>query len=118
MLQVRNHCRLIAYSSIYVTAPIGYTNQADFLNMVVEVDSSSYTPERLLALLKKIEDRIGRKETFRWGPRIIDIDILYIEGIHRATEELTGRQGYSQHTHSQTDRYLVHSSMCGQEKMI
>jgi 2-amino-4-hydroxy-6-hydroxymethyldihydropteridine diphosphokinase len=89
VLQVRSSCRLIAYSSIYVTAPIGYTNQADFLNMVIEVDSSSYTPEELLVLLKKIEDKIGRKRTFRWGPRIIDIDILYMEGVHLETEKLT-----------------------------
>ena len=89
VLQIRNHCRLIAYSSIYITAPVGYSKQADFLNMVVEVDSSSYTPEGLLALLKSIEGKIGRKRTFRWGPRVIDIDILYIDGIQLDTEELT-----------------------------
>jgi 2-amino-4-hydroxy-6-hydroxymethyldihydropteridine diphosphokinase len=93
LLQALSHihgqCRIIDYSSMYVTAPIGYTSQADFLNMIAKVDASSYTPVGLLSFLKGVESRMGRKKTFRWGPRPIDIDILYIEGVTVKTAELT-----------------------------
>ena len=93
LLQALSHihgqCRIIDYSSMYVTAPSGYTSQADFLNMIAKVDASSYTPDGLLSFLKEVESRMGRKKTFRWGPRLIDIDILYIEGVTVKTTELT-----------------------------
>ncbi|UCB44990.1 MAG: 2-amino-4-hydroxy-6-hydroxymethyldihydropteridine diphosphokinase [Spirochaetota bacterium] len=80
---------IIDYSSLYDSAPIGYLNQDNFLNMVVEADTELVTPYELLSLVKTIEQKMGRKQTFHWGPRIIDIDILYIEGLHIDTDELT-----------------------------
>ena len=62
-------------SSIYETDPVGYTDQANFLNMVVRV-STSLTGPQLLELCLKIEHDLGRVREFRWGPRIIDLDIL------------------------------------------
>ncbi len=93
LLQALSHihrkCQIIDYSSMYNTAAVGYTDQADFLNMVTKIDAASHTPENLLKFLKAIEVNMGRKETFRWGPRSIDIDILYMEGITVKTAELT-----------------------------
>ena len=62
-------------SSIYETLPWGYKNQPKFLNAVWKI-RTDVPPEKLLHLLKKIEKRLGRKKTFRWGPRAIDLDIL------------------------------------------
>ena len=79
----------IDISSLYNTAPVGYTDQDDFLNMVVKTDTRDLKPLDLLEYVKKIEVNLGRKKTFRWGPRAIDIDILYKEGISVDTERLT-----------------------------
>jgi 2-amino-4-hydroxy-6-hydroxymethyldihydropteridine diphosphokinase len=66
-------------SSIYQTAPVGMTEQEDFLNAVVEIETAA-TPERLLELLQEIERRQGRIRKVKWGPRTIDLDILSFEG--------------------------------------
>ncbi len=63
-------------SSVYDTDPVGIKAQPKFLNMVVEVDSVM-PPGELLQKLKQIERSIGRKKSERWGPREIDLDLLY-----------------------------------------
>lgn len=68
--------RLIRESSIYETPPWGYIDQPEFLNQVVEVDSV-LKPLPLLHFLKEIEAEMGREATFRNGPRLIDLDILF-----------------------------------------
>lgn len=67
--------RILRRSSIFETAPWGYTEQEDFLNMVVEVETE-LSPQELLTHIKAIEQQVGRKGTFRHGPREIDVDIL------------------------------------------
>lgn len=67
---------VIDYSSVYESAPIGYLEQDNFLNMVVQI-STKFTPELLLKNIHKIESDLGRIRRVRWGPRTIDIDILY-----------------------------------------
>jgi 2-amino-4-hydroxy-6-hydroxymethyldihydropteridine diphosphokinase len=62
-------------SSIYETEPWGYTDQGRFLNLVIE-GSTSLPPLELLQWVKQLETDIGRRTTFRYGPREIDIDIL------------------------------------------
>ncbi|MFQ5770813.1 MAG: 2-amino-4-hydroxy-6-hydroxymethyldihydropteridine diphosphokinase [bacterium] len=64
------------FSSIYETEPIGYLSQDNFLNMAVEI-STHLNPESFLFQIQKIEHELGRIRNVRWGPRIIDIDILY-----------------------------------------
>jgi 2-amino-4-hydroxy-6-hydroxymethyldihydropteridine diphosphokinase len=86
---IQRQCNILDYSSMYNTAPVGYTDQDDFLNMVIKIDATAFKPIRLLRFLKKIEHDMGRRESFRWGPRPIDIDILYIEGVTLSTAELT-----------------------------
>jgi len=67
---------VVRRSPIYQTPPWGYTDQPDFLNLVLE-GSTSLAPEALLQHLKRVEAKIGRTANFRWGPREIDIDILF-----------------------------------------
>lgn len=62
-------------SSIYETAPVGYTDQADFLNLVVGI-GTSLNPFELLAACQEIENVLGRVRDIRWGPRTVDLDIL------------------------------------------
>jgi 2-amino-4-hydroxy-6-hydroxymethyldihydropteridine diphosphokinase len=75
-------------SAVYETEPWGYTDQAAFLNMAVQAETS-LSPEGVLQRVKSIEVSVGRKATFRWGPRVIDIDILIYGQDTIALEELT-----------------------------
>lgn len=63
-------------SSMHETEPWGFKDQPKFINMVIEVETE-LRPEELLMTLKGIEKKMGRKETIKWGPRIIDLDILF-----------------------------------------
>ena len=63
-------------SSVYETAAWGFEDQDAFLNQVIEIETD-LSPYKLLRRLKKVEASIGRVESFRWGPRLIDLDILF-----------------------------------------
>jgi 2-amino-4-hydroxy-6-hydroxymethyldihydropteridine diphosphokinase len=65
-------------SSILITAPWGKTDQPEFHNMVIAVETS-LAPEPLLNACLAIEARMGRQRLERWGPRLIDIDIVAYE---------------------------------------
>lgn len=80
--------RIKKISSIYETEPLLYQKQDNFLNIVVEV-SYFDEAESLLKNIKDIEKKMGRKTTFRFGPRIIDIDILFFNGQEINDESLT-----------------------------
>jgi len=67
-----------AKSKVYETPPWGYTDQDQFLNQVVEV-TTYLEPEPLLKHIKRLEVAMGRKASFRYGPRLIDIDILFYD---------------------------------------
>ena len=67
--------RLLRASPIYRTPPWGYTDQPEFLNQVLEVETD-LAPLDLLDRLKALELDLGRQATFRYGPRVIDMDIL------------------------------------------
>jgi len=88
ILFIRKRYKVLDYSSIYFTSPIGYRNQPSFLNMVIKIDTGIDSPSEILVYIKKIERLMGRENTFRWGPRLIDIDILHMEGIHFKSESL------------------------------
>ena len=75
-------------SSVHETAPWGLTGQPAFLNMAAEIETG-LAPLELLGLLKKIEKDMGRQETVKWGPRIIDLDILLYNDITMNTDTLT-----------------------------
>jgi len=75
ILKIDRH-RLLAQSSLYKSLPLGYTDQDWFVNGVIEIETD-LEPLPLLQELKSIEERFGRRQTFRWGPRVIDLDILF-----------------------------------------
>lgn len=74
-------------SAVYETAPWGVTDQPDFLNMAVE-GHTKLAPFELLDALKQIERAMGRQETIRYGPRVIDLDILLYDDLILQTERL------------------------------
>ena len=74
-------------SSIYETAPVGFTDQADFLNMVVCVETGLAAQE-LLEICQNIEQELGRVRDIRWGPRTVDLDILLYNNDNIETENL------------------------------
>ena len=74
-------------SSVYATPPWGYEDQPEFLNQVLEV-RTDLPPVALLSRLKSIEAEMGREKTFRYGPRLIDLDILFYGGQVLETETL------------------------------
>jgi 2-amino-4-hydroxy-6-hydroxymethyldihydropteridine diphosphokinase len=67
--------RVVRMSSLIETGPVGYEDQPDFINAVMEIEAT-LSPLILLNEIKRIEREMGRVETFRFGPRLIDIDIL------------------------------------------
>jgi len=68
--------KLLARSAIYQTDPWGFVDQPLFLNQVLMVETA-LSPSDLLAYLKNIEVSMGRTPSFRLGPRLVDIDILF-----------------------------------------
>lgn len=68
--------RIEAVSPVYETDAWGFEDQPAFLNQVIHI-KTSLTPQALLRRIKRIEKDLGRKKSFRWGPRLIDIDILF-----------------------------------------
>lgn len=80
--------QVLKKSSIYNTLPWGYTEQPDFLNQAIEC-LTELEPLELLKRLKEIEKSMGRKKTVRYGPRIIDIDIIFYDNLILKTEQLS-----------------------------
>jgi 2-amino-4-hydroxy-6-hydroxymethyldihydropteridine diphosphokinase len=80
--------RVVAFSPIYETPPWGYIEQPAFLNQVIQAETD-LEPHDLLAYLKQVEILVGRRATFRYGPRVIDLDILFYDDIILTSPELT-----------------------------
>jgi 2-amino-4-hydroxy-6-hydroxymethyldihydropteridine diphosphokinase len=75
-------------SSLFLTDPVGVTHQPEFANLALEADTS-LEPLELLREVKRVEHEVGRRPTFRWGPRVVDIDILLYDDLVLETPELT-----------------------------
>lgn len=69
----------VATSSLYETDPIGGPDQGAFLNVVVEM-STTLSPRALLELCQELEAAAERIRIERWGPRTLDVDVLWVEG--------------------------------------
>lgn len=67
-------------SSVYETEPVGKKEQPQFLNAAVELNSLM-SPEDVLVTLKQIERAVGRTPSERWGPREIDLDLIYVQDL-------------------------------------
>lgn len=79
---------VVSVSGIYETDPVGYTEQAAFLNQVCRV-RTAFPPEALLETLLGIETALGRVRTIHWGPRTLDLDLLLYDDVRMQTEALT-----------------------------
>jgi 2-amino-4-hydroxy-6-hydroxymethyldihydropteridine diphosphokinase len=86
--EIEPKIHLIDQSPVYETEPWGYSDQPLFLNQVVKAETD-LEPFDLLAFLKDTEVHIGRRETFRFGPRLIDLDILFYDDLSMETPSLT-----------------------------
>ncbi|TSI05490.1 2-amino-4-hydroxy-6-hydroxymethyldihydropteridine diphosphokinase [Lysinibacillus sp. BW-2-10] len=87
ILQAKEDIVVEAVSSIYETAPVGFVNQPSFLNIALHIKTSK-SPSKTLELCQSIENELGRVREFRWGPRIIDLDILLYNHENIETENL------------------------------
>lgn len=87
IVEMGKFCKILKNSQIYETTPVGFLDQDNFLNMVVKMQTD-FEPQDLLKKLKDIEKRLGRKDIIRFGPRIIDLDILFYNNIVFVSENL------------------------------
>lgn len=83
-----NRTSVLKISSVYETVPVGYTEQANFLNIVIQIETALSPPE-LLAVCQGIEIELGRVRDIRWGPRTVDLDILLFNQADIEVETLT-----------------------------
>ncbi|CAM3721606.1 MULTISPECIES: 2-amino-4-hydroxy-6-hydroxymethyldihydropteridine diphosphokinase [Paenibacillus] len=79
--------QVLRVSNLYETEPVGYIDQPMFLNMAAVV-STSLSPHALLAEMQRIEKELGRVRHIHWGPRTVDLDLLWMEGRRLDTPEL------------------------------
>lgn len=75
-------------SNVYETEPVGYLNQPQFLNMTAAL-RTTLAPEDLLEVMLAIETQLGRVRDIRYGPRTVDLDLLWVEGQRLDTAHLT-----------------------------
>jgi 2-amino-4-hydroxy-6-hydroxymethyldihydropteridine diphosphokinase len=79
--------RILRQSRVIETEPWGVRDQPRFLNQVVEVDWAG-TPRQLLKAAKEVEREGGRTPTRRWGPRVIDVDVLLFGDVRVSERDL------------------------------
>jgi 2-amino-4-hydroxy-6-hydroxymethyldihydropteridine diphosphokinase len=86
--RLRESLNDVVAASLYRSKAVGYTEQDDFLNTAIKAQTS-LSPAELLVLVKQIEQSVGRTERFRWGPREIDIDIIFYGDMVMTQPDLT-----------------------------
>ena len=87
-VELSKKMKIVKSSSIYETEPLLFENQTSFINMILEVDYKG-SPDQLLESIKIIENDMGREPTFRYGPRLIDIDIIFFNNYEVNQDNLT-----------------------------
>lgn len=78
--EISAFAKITRVSSVYETEPVGNEDQPDFINCAAEIETA-LLPEELLKHLQEIEDKLGRIRGNRWGPRVIDIDIIFYDDL-------------------------------------
>ncbi len=86
-LKYNKNIALLRVSDIYETQPYGYKDQGLFLNCVFELETD-FLPAELLLTLLKIEKTLKRTRLIHWGPRTIDLDILFYDDLIMRTDSL------------------------------
>lgn len=71
---------VVAVSPVYRTEPVGGPEQEPFLNIVVQLETEQ-SPRDLLGVCHRLESAANRVRTVRWGPRTLDVDIVWIDGV-------------------------------------
>lgn len=79
---------LVSVSPLYETDPVGGPSQGAYLNVVAELDTD-LGPSDLLRVCHRIESAANRVRDVRWGPRTLDVDIIWMDGVTIDTERLT-----------------------------
>jgi 2-amino-4-hydroxy-6-hydroxymethyldihydropteridine diphosphokinase len=87
-VEARDIARITARSSLWRTAPWGNTEQEEFANLCALAETR-LAPAELLFALKRLEMDLGRTAGPRWGPRVIDIDILFYDDLKSQDADLT-----------------------------
>ena len=87
LLRECSEIRNLKVSKLMETAPYGYTEQPAFLNGAIELETL-FTPQELLIVIHKIEAELGRERVIHWGPRTIDLDIVFYDDEIVAESEL------------------------------
>lgn len=87
ILNSHSNIKISKKSKLYETKAWGYTEQADFLNMCVEIETD-LNPKDLLHVCQDVEKKLNRERKIRWGPRTIDVDILFFNDIILQEENL------------------------------
>lgn len=80
--------KILKVSKVYETKAWGLKEQGDFLNLCVEIETE-LNPQELLEVCHKVEEELNRVRTIRWGPRTIDVDILFFNDMLSLDENLT-----------------------------
>lgn len=76
-VELQKHFKFIYESEIFESVAVGYTNQPDFYNQVLEFEIPDSTPDEVMTLLLSIEKKLGRTREIHQGPRTVDIDIIF-----------------------------------------
>lgn len=75
---LKKHFIFTAKSRLYLSPPVDYLDQPDFINQVIEFQQPELSPEKVMEILLKIENEMGRKRDIPKGPRVIDLDLLFL----------------------------------------
>lgn len=87
LLNAHSQVTLVQCSSLYETKPVGYLDQDLFMNIALEVETS-LDPLALLDLCQSVEVKLHRERIIRWGPRTVDVDIIFYDDLDMVTERL------------------------------
>lgn len=88
MIDSNPYCEVEVVSSIYESAPYGEIIQSEFFNAVFKI-KTYFELKELFMFLKSVEQQVGRKVTKKWGPREIDLDILFYNDLIFSDDEIT-----------------------------
>ena len=114
LCELSEYVNIKKVSSLYESDPLLFENQDNFYNLVIEIEFEKSAVD-LLNIIKNIEIKLGRQKTFRYGPRIIDIDILFFNNQIIQEENLTVPH-YDWHNRKFVVKPL--SELLGQEVLI
>lgn len=88
LIDKNTYCEVETASSIYESSPYGDIEQGEFFNAVIKI-KTYFEPKDLFHFLKSVEMQVGRKVTSKWGPREIDLDILFFNALIFSDDEIT-----------------------------